>query len=186
MSNKKKVTKKALEFKKIIFIDIEKCLACKSCELQCAVEHSESKNMYEAIREKPLPQPRVKVESIEELTFPLQCRHCEDAPCVKICPTKALEQAGSGQPIIINKELCIGCSWCIIVCPFGVIKMDKQGKAIIKCDLCIERLKVGENPACIQGCPTKAIKLIPIEEIAKIKKREFLINFKKGKKAIEG
>lgn len=180
MGNKKEVARK------IIFIDIEKCLACKSCELQCALAHSSSKELYKAIKEEPPPKPRVKVEFTEDFTFPLQCRHCEEAPCVKICPTKALEQIGPGQPVIINKELCIGCSWCVMVCPFGVIRMDTQSKAVIKCDLCIERLKKGEEPACVQGCPTKALKFISVEEVAQIKKKKFLVNFKKGEKIIEG
>jgi carbon-monoxide dehydrogenase iron sulfur subunit len=169
------------ELKKVIFIDVEKCLACKSCELQCAIGHSASKNLFEAIKEEPLPKPRVKVEYIEKLTFPLQCRHCEDAPCVKICPTKALEQLAPHQPVIIKSELCIGCSWCIMVCPFGVIKFDSKGKAIIKCDLCIERLKMDKEPACVEGCPTKALKFLSIEEITEIKKGKFLVNFKEGK-----
>ncbi len=162
----------------IIIIDPEKCVACKTCELQCAVAHSKFKVLEKAIFEEPLSKPRVKVESIEGEAIPLQCRHCEDAPCIKICPTKAIDRVDQESPVLIKDELCIGCKMCILVCPFGVINMDKKGKAIIKCDLCIERLKKGENPACVQGCPTQALKFMSIEEVVKEKIKKYLVSFK--------
>ena len=166
--------------RKIIFVDPQKCLACKTCELACAVAHSKSKDLEQAINEFPLPEKRVFVEQIPELpyalypvpyTLPLQCRHCEDAPCVKICPTKALEKSND-EPVLIKNELCIGCKWCILVCPFGVIKLNREGKVIIKCDLCIDRLKDGKEPACVSACPTKALKYKSVEEITAVTRKE--------------
>jgi len=162
----------------IIVIDPEKCVACKTCELQCAVAHSKLKVLEKAIFEEPLSRPRVKVESIEGVIIPLQCRHCEDAPCIKICPTKAIDRFDQKSPVLINNELCIGCKMCILVCPFGVIKMDEKGKAIVNCDLCIERLKKGENPACVQGCPTHALKFMSTDELGKEKIKKYLVSFK--------
>ena len=168
--------------KGIILIDPEKCLGCKTCELQCAVVHSKSKSINKAIREKPLPQSRLRVESAFKLTIPLQCRHCEDAPCVKVCPTKALEKPEKEGPVLIKEQLCIGCKWCIVVCPFGVINMDREGKAIIKCDLCFDRLKKDEKPACCEGCPTGALQFISIGKMQEKKRKEYLVRFKKGNK----
>ncbi|GAH38726.1 unnamed protein product, partial [marine sediment metagenome] len=116
--------------KGIIVVDVEKCLGCKSCEIGCAVEHSVSKDLFKAIEEAPLPQYRVTVEAAGELSVPLQCRHCEDAPCVDICPTKAIEKLGTQEPVLIKEELCIGCKWCILVCPFGIIKLSRDGKIV--------------------------------------------------------
>lgn len=160
--------------KGIILIDPKKCLGCKTCELQCALEHSESKVLTQAIYERPLPQSRLNVESAEELAIPLQCRHCEDAPCVKICPSKAMNRPEDNGPVLINNELCIGCKWCILVCPFGVIRIGREGKAITKCDLCFERLQKGEEPSCVQGCPTGALQFKPLEKMAK---EEYLVKF---------
>lgn len=157
--------------KNIIFVDVKKCLACKSCEIACAVEHSNSKDLKKAINEEPKPQPRVYLEGNKDFSMPLQCRHCEDAPCVRICPTGALEKTQDG-PVVVQNELCIGCKWCILVCPFGVITMSKKGKMAIKCDLCIERLKNNQETACIQACPTGAIKRVSKEEITKEKRRD--------------
>ena len=167
-----------------ILIDPQKCLACKSCELECALEHSKSKDLKQAIYEKPLPQARVNVESAEELAIPLQCRHCEDAPCVKICPTNAIDRHSLEEPVLIEDQLCIGCKWCILVCPFGVISMDKKGTALIKCDLCFERLQKGEYPVCVQACPTGAIQFKPLEDVGKEEREEYLIKFKKGKEVV--
>jgi carbon-monoxide dehydrogenase iron sulfur subunit len=160
-----------------IVVDVNRCMGCKSCVLQCAVEHSKSKELFRAISEHPRPAARVKVESMAQLTIPLQCRQCEDAPCAKICPSKAIERLDKDQPVLIHNERCIGCKMCIVVCPFGVIGTDTEGKAIIKCDLCFERTTRGELPACVMACPTKALQFKTLEEVAAEKRREFLVKF---------
>lgn len=170
--------------KGIILIDPKKCLACRTCELQCAIVHSKSKDLIKAICEEPIPQTRVKVESADDLAIPLQCRHCEDAPCVKICPSEATIRSDTEGPVLIKKELCIGCKWCILVCPFGVIRTGDGGVAVTKCDLCFERLNKGELPACVEACPSKALQFKSIEEITKEQRKEYLVKFKKGKEII--
>ena len=174
-------TKSTVRGKGIILVDPEKCLACRTCELSCAVEHSESKSLSGADYQKTLPRPRVKVESTPELTMPMQCRHCEDAPCVQVCPTKAIERTDPEGPVLIKEELCIGCKWCVLVCPFGSISMGGKDKAPTKCDLCFERLQRGEYPACVTACPTKALQFKSIEEIAAQKRKDYLVKFKKDK-----
>lgn len=170
--------------KGIILIDPKKCLACRTCELQCAIAHSESKDLEKAICEDPLPETRVKVEAAGDLAVPLQCRHCEDAPCVNICPTKAIVKSESEGPVLIKDELCIGCKWCVLVCPFGVIRMSRGGAAVTKCDLCFERLVKNKLPACVVACPSKALQFKSIEEINKQKKKEYLVQFKKGNEVV--
>ncbi len=165
--------------KGMIFIDVNKCLGCKSCEMQCAIEHSKSKDLFKALAECPIPQGRVKVEKVQDLAVPLQCRHCEDAPCIKVCPSKALDRENAESPVLIDQERCIGCKMCVIVCPFGVIRTDKKGKAMIKCDMCFERLKRNELPVCVVSCPTKALEFKTSEGIAKDKRKDYLTHFKK-------
>ena len=163
---------------KIIYIDPEKCLACRSCELACAVGHSESKDLFQAIEEMPLPANRVSVVGTREMSLPLQCRHCEDAPCVSVCPSRAMKKEENGI-VAVDDKLCIGCRFCVIVCPFGVIKTNREGKAVIKCDLCRERLAEGKNPACVEACPTGALSFVEPEEISEAKQKKFLTEFKK-------
>jgi len=168
--------------KKILVVFSEKCLGCRSCEIACAVEHSKSKQLFQALYEDPLPQHRVEVESVESVNIPLQCRHCEDAPCVAVCPTHALEKPSVDSPVTLNDKLCIGCRWCVLVCPFGVIKMRRDGKAVVKCDLCWERQKKGMQPACVEACPTGALAFVEVEEMEKQRRGDFLVNWIKSEK----
>ncbi|MBA3051521.1 MAG: 4Fe-4S dicluster domain-containing protein [Candidatus Omnitrophota bacterium] len=163
---------------KIIYISPEKCLACRSCQLACAVAHSKSRELAKAIAEEPRPAARISVIGCDDVTLPLQCRHCEDAPCVAVCPSGALSKEENGI-VFLDSESCIGCDFCVIACPFGVIKTNREGKAVIKCDLCRERLKQGEEPACAAACPTKALVFVEPTEISREKTRRFLTEFKK-------
>jgi len=151
---------------KVIAINIEKCLGCKSCEMACAVAHSASKVLQEAIQELPRPQRRVRVQTAGGFAVPLQCRHCEDAPCIAVCPTAAIHRHQADGPVLIEQDRCIGCKLCIVVCPFGVIEVSSDAKAVVKCDLCIERTRTGQEPACVEACPTKALKLVSEKELA--------------------
>ncbi|RQD77917.1 MAG: 4Fe-4S dicluster domain-containing protein [Candidatus Syntrophonatronum acetioxidans] len=161
-------------------VDVKKCLGCHSCELGCAVEHSASKQLFASILEKPLPQSRVTVEHSEGTSLPLQCRHCEDPPCVKVCPTEAITKKDVGEAVLIDESLCIGCKVCILICPFGAVTLSTDDKAILKCDLCQERIFTGEAPACVSSCPTRALQFISVEEFTKEKRREFMVEFLKG------
>ena len=175
--------------KKVIYIDVEKCLGCRSCELQCAVAHSVSQSLLGALSEEPRPLPRVQVEAAEDMALPLQCRHCEEAPCVAVCPSGALKKLGPEQPVIFDEERCIGCMTCVLACPFGLIRPDRR-HAVVKCDFCIERQEKGEEPACVAACATGAIQVLPLEEVVREARRRtaesVLVAFKgSGKTAAE-
>lgn len=127
--------------------------------------------MEEAVGESPKPQHRVTVEAAEGFAVPIQCRHCEDAPCITVCPTAAIHRHKPSEPVLIDKEKCIGCKYCLTACPFGVIDITRDGRAVVKCDFCIERTKAGQQPACVEACPTKALSLVDEKEIAAGKRR---------------
>jgi carbon-monoxide dehydrogenase iron sulfur subunit len=155
---------------KTIAVNIEKCLACRSCELACALAHSESKVLEQAVAESPRPQRRVTVESVEGCGVPIQCRHCEDAPCITVCPSGAIHRHQVYDPVLIDKDKCIGCKFCLAVCPFGAIDITRDGKAVVKCDLCVERTEAGQEPACVEACPTKALRIVDEKELAATKR----------------
>jgi carbon-monoxide dehydrogenase iron sulfur subunit len=150
---------------KIIVTDLEKCVGCHSCELACAVSRSKSGNLAMAILEHPRPAARVRVMGIATQPVPLQCQQCEDAPCASVCPTKALHRLASDQPVLFKRETCIGCSSCVLVCPFGVIRRV-DGGIMAKCDLCWDRLADGRQPACVEACPTGSRRLVEANAIA--------------------
>lgn len=157
---------------KTIMINIESCLACKSCEIACALVHSKTKVLERAVKESPSPQCMLTVEAVGEFTVPIQCRHCETPLCLEICPTGAIQRKSQGGPVVVEYEFCIGCKLCMLVCPFGIPQISLDKRAIIKCDMCSERLGQGQKPACVEACPTKALKLISLtEHIKTIRKK---------------
>lgn len=159
----------------ILFCDIEKCMACHSCEVACSVEHSRTRELETAIREENPAASRVRVGAVGDGAIPLQCRQCEDAPCVAVCPTKALSRVNQESPVTVDQDLCIGCKWCILACPFGVIRMDSSGRTILKCDQCFERVERGELPACVAACPTKSLQFKSLDEIIDDKRAAYLV-----------
>ena len=145
-----------------IYIDLEKCTGCKNCEIYCAVEHSIGKNVFAAALESPHPVRRISVECSDTASIPLQCRHCDDAPCAKVCPSGALTRENAAEPVVVKQEKCIGCAFCVQACPFGVIVLAQRsgpegGRVVIKCDHCTRRLAEGLEPACVSACPVGAL-----------------------------
>ncbi|MBI5968440.1 MAG: 4Fe-4S dicluster domain-containing protein [Deltaproteobacteria bacterium] len=158
---------------KSIFVNTERCLACKTCEVSCALNRSSlSRRLPEAIYEAISPLSRVRVEPTgTENGFPVQCRHCEDAPCLDSCPAGALYRDEEGL-VLLHDARCIGCWMCIMVCPFSALQPFRHFKKVIKCDRC----QGMEAPYCVESCPTGALTLLDAEEIA----RGELPSLKKG------
>jgi len=156
---------------KVIVVNEDRCLACKQCMIECAMAHTDAKTLVEAINSDTPPTPRVYVEPAETFGIPLQCRHCEDAPCITVCPTEAIYRVSEQGPVLLDQDRCIGCKFCMLVCPFGVIGLSRDGKATIKCDLCIERTEAGAEPACVSGCPTGALEFRELDDYLREKRR---------------
>lgn len=94
------------------------------------------------------------------------CKHCANAPCQEACPTGAIIRT-EFDTVYVQQDICNGCGYCIVACPFGVIARDEQGDHHAhKCTLCYDRLKDGMEPACAKACPTKSIQF---GEIAQLK-----------------
>lgn len=164
-----------------IFIDGAKCLGCKSCELACCAAHSTSGTITGAFLGGEELQTRVHVEPSGVGAFPIQCRHCEDALCVKACVTGAMERGVDGT-VVYDAKKCLGCAMCVIACPFGVcetlkkaVKTEDSVNAVSKCDLCAGR---GAGPACVEGCPTGALCYEEAKDFARDKRRAYLVNIK--------
>ncbi len=141
------------------------CLGCGLCEVYCKTAHSKSKDIIKTYRKENI-QSAIVIEEIlspkAKTYFALQCRHCADPKCVKACISGAMYKDENG--IVKNiKEKCVGCLSCVLVCPFGAVKRnkDKERKVISKCDLCIET----GTPACVENCPNNALKLMDEEEV---------------------
>jgi formate dehydrogenase iron-sulfur subunit len=89
------------------------------------------------------------------------CKHCSRAACLEVCPTGALFRTEFGT-VVVQEDVCNGCGYCVPACPFGVIDQREGDGRVWKCTLCYDRLKVGQEPACSQACPTKSIQFGPL------------------------
>lgn len=153
-----------------IYVKPDRCMGCKSCEIGCAVQHSEGKTLFSALLEIPAPMKRLFVETAESVKMPILCRHCEDAPCLNACISGCLYKDENGF-IRRIKERCIGCWTCLMVCPFGVVTRDVNKHLAVKCDRC-HKLDV---PACVTACPTKALVVKDLDQIPKEKRQNVIL-----------
>lgn len=152
---------------KEIFIRIDRCVGCHTCEIACAVEHSTGKQLLAAIAEPSKPRKRLHVEAAGNYSVPVLCRHCENAPCVAVCPTGATYRNENSQLVLQDPRKCIGCLLCVQACPFGMMGCRAESRVTVKCDRCPER----ERPACVDACPTNALVYADSDLHAKTKRR---------------
>jgi Fe-S-cluster-containing dehydrogenase component len=140
-----------------IVVRHERCVGCKRCRLACIIEHSASHDLVGAIHEKHPPAARITVAPRGRRVLPAACRHCDAAACIIACPTGAISRRGPREPVVLRRELCVGCSDCALACPYGVPRLTVDRAEVVKCDLCVERLGRGQVPACVEACPTATL-----------------------------
>ena len=154
-----------------MLIDTSACIGCKACEVACQEwndlppETTVQLGSYQTL---PNTTPNfwnlIKFSEHETgdgdfhwLLRKDQCMHCADPGCLKACPAPgAIVQYNNGI-VDFQQDNCIGCGYCIAGCPFNVPKMSRQTKKVYKCTLCVDRVSVGLEPACIKACPTNCL-----------------------------
>jgi anaerobic carbon-monoxide dehydrogenase iron sulfur subunit len=146
---------------------IDRCLGCKTCEIACAVEHSQTKTLQSAIQEQPLPGYRLRVLCVDEngkrvrlRSVALQCRQCAEPACAEACIAGGIVKDAATHVVRFNPEHCVGCWSCLMVCPFGAILRRSDQSIAVKCDLCPGR----ETLACVAACPVHALVFLELEE----------------------
>lgn len=134
-------------------LDQRKCIGCHACTVACKVEHGVELGVF-----------RTWVKYVETGTFPdadrhfsvMRCNQCTDAPCVEICPVKALYKREDGI-VDFDADRCIGCKACMNACPYDALHIDPNEGTAAKCNFCAHRVDEGLQPACEVVCPTTAI-----------------------------
>jgi Fe-S-cluster-containing dehydrogenase component/formate-dependent nitrite reductase membrane component NrfD len=132
-------------------IDLRKCIGCHACTIACKAEH-----------DIPVGAHRCWVKTVEKGTFPetqrfffpVLCNQCEEAPCMKICPTSALFQRRDGI-VDLNGAACIGCRACMAACPYDQLFIDPNTRTAEKCNFCANRIENELQPSCVSVCPTE-------------------------------
>ena len=138
---------------KRVYVNEEWCLGCHLCEYNCAFANSGFGDMTRALKGKKIfPRRHVEGDEGNKITFAVSCRHCEDPICVKSCIAGAISKADG--VVKIDRNKCVGCLTCMLVCPYGALMPGEDG-IMQKCELCLNNLCGA--PACVTGCPNKAI-----------------------------
>jgi Fe-S-cluster-containing hydrogenase component 2 len=122
---------------------------------------------FEKAKEFNPVKSRVKIMKNEEqgIDYPVICEHCEDPPCMMVCPVEAISRDPKTDAVILNEDTCVGCRACMIACPYGAISIDITRRKIIKCDLC------NGDPKCAKWCEPGAIQFVRADRADIAKKR---------------
>ncbi len=134
-------------------IDARRCYGVHACSVACKAEYNV-----------PLGETRSWVEFIEKGTFPnvsrnflpRLCNHCSQPNCVSVCPTGATWRREEDGIIVVDKDICIGCKYCLQACPYDMRFINEDTGSADKCDFCIHRVSQGLEPACVEACPSRA------------------------------
>ncbi len=159
-----------------VIADSSKCTGCRACEVACFSSHNKKSNgVSYTVGTVEVPViPRLYLVKDEDVCMPVQCKHCEDAPCLNSCAVNAIRRVDG--MVIVDDDKCIGCKTCLLTCPFGAIDLlaqfkdkkpvcqvsiNESKKIAYKCDLCNESDKI----ACVSACPNNALRLVtPLED----------------------
>jgi len=154
-------------------IDLKRCIGCYGCQLACKAENGTPPGVYFA---RVLKREEGTYPMASAITLPVLCNHCDEAPCVDVCPTGASFKWEDGI-VDIDHDLCVGCRSCMVACPYtnryfndqdpsyfpqGPTPYDSartaqyQQNVVMKCNFCRDRVRAGGVPACVANCPTIA------------------------------
>jgi len=141
----------------IIKMDQDRCISCNACELHCKQYNRvpEGARLGQLITVGPLN----KAGKPRMMNLFMPCFHCEQPWCVAACPTEAMIRRDDGI-VYVNQDLCVGCKACIIACPWDVPQWDEAAGKVMKCDLCMDRVDQGLDPACVTACTTHALEFV--------------------------
>ncbi|MCX7173492.1 MAG: 4Fe-4S dicluster domain-containing protein [Proteobacteria bacterium] len=157
-----------------LVIDLNVCVGCHACVTSCK-EWNTSGPAGTMADERPYGADptgtffnRVQTFEVgefpntETVHFPKSCLHCEDPPCVPVCPTGASYKRKEDGIVLVDYDKCIGCKYCSWACPYGARELDEKQQVMKKCTLCVDRIydqalpETERKPACVMACPTSA------------------------------
>lgn len=158
-----------------LVIDLDTCVGCHACVVNCKEWNTGGYGAPLADEDPYGAEPvgawlnRIHTFEVQPeegpasvVHFPKSCLHCEDAPCVTVCPTGASYKRSEDGIVLVDESMCIGCGLCAWSCPYGAREMDPAEKVMKKCTLCVDRIyndnipEVDRIPACVRTCPAQA------------------------------
>jgi len=137
-------------------LDLHRCVGCGECVLACRIENGRAAT---AAWRRVLPLNLRRHPRGPTYFLSVACHHCEEPACLKGCPSEAYEKRPDGI-VIHHADLCLGCRYCEMTCPFGTPQYDEGQGVVSKCHLCAHRVDAGRLPACVAACPTEALRFM--------------------------
>ena len=142
-----------------IITDLNRCVGCLACTVACKAVNNVPVGAFwiKTLRVGPNPIEGGSGDwpDVEMYFLPIQCQHCADHECVKVCPTGASHKAADGT-VQIDKSKCIGCQFCAMSCPYNVRYLNEEERVVEKCTLCEQKIAQGELPQCVAQCGSRA------------------------------
>ena len=142
-----------------IITDLNRCVGCLACTVACKAVNNVPVGAFwiKTLRVGPNPIEGGSGDwpDVEMYFLPIQCQHCADPECVKVCPTGASHKAVDGT-VQIDKSKCIGCQFCAMSCPYNVRYLNEEERVVEKCTLCEQKIAQGELPQCVAQCGSRA------------------------------
>ena len=142
-----------------IITDLNRCVGCLACTVACKAVNNVPVGAFWIKTLRVGPNPIVGGSGdwpdVEMYFLPIQCQHCADPECVKVCPTGASHKAADGT-VQIDKSKCIGCQFCAMSCPCNVRYLNEEERVVEKCTLCEQKIAQGELPQCVAQCGSRA------------------------------
>ena len=153
------------------FLDTQICTGCKTCMIAC----KDKNDLPMGVRWRRVVEfaggdwDRLEDGTFSQNVFAyyisVSCNHCQDPICVQVCPSTAMNQDDHGI-VSVNSQKCLGCRYCEWACPYSAPQFDEALGQMTKCDFCREELERGGVPACVAGCPTRALQFGEFDELA--------------------
>ena len=157
--------------KPAFFLDVQICTGCKTCMIAC----KDKNDLPMGVRWRRVVefaggdwigrQDGTFTQSIFAYYISVSCNHCQDPICVQTCPSTAMNQDDHGI-VSVDAQKCLGCRYCEWACPYSAPQFDEALGQMTKCDFCREELEQGSVPACVAGCPTRALAFGEYDELA--------------------
>ncbi len=151
-------------------INSAQCGNCKACQIAC----KDKNNLPVGIRWRRVWQygggswtkngQVWQPSGVFTYSLSVSCMHCEDPACVNACPAGAMTKRADGI-VLVNQDNCVGCRYCEWACPYGAPHFDQAKGVMTKCTFCEDLLAQGQNPACVDACPMRAIEFGELEEL---------------------